>query len=95
MFNLAVKKFFEKNLPLKVYGNLNYYKCNLLSIQKSEIRSRLKCLNIAFFWPFIPFKFTARRHDVLWLFGSRESFVLKNWATMTRHKIQNGGAQEI
>ena len=22
MFNLAVKKFFEKNLPLKVYGNL-------------------------------------------------------------------------
>ena len=23
MFNLAVKNFFEKNLPLKVYGNLN------------------------------------------------------------------------
>ena len=23
MFNLAVKKIFEKNLPLKVYGNLN------------------------------------------------------------------------
>ena len=23
MFNLAVKKNFEKNLPLKVYGNLN------------------------------------------------------------------------
>ena len=23
MFNLAVKKFFEKNLPLKVYGNLS------------------------------------------------------------------------
>ena len=22
MFNLAVKNFFEKNLPLKVYGNL-------------------------------------------------------------------------
>ena len=25
MFNLAVKNFFEKNLPLKVYGNLNDY----------------------------------------------------------------------
>ena len=23
MFNLAVKKCFEKNLPLKVHGNLN------------------------------------------------------------------------
>ena len=23
MFNLAVKKVFEKNPPLKVYGNLN------------------------------------------------------------------------
>ena len=25
MFNLAVKNFFEKNLPLKVYGNLKGY----------------------------------------------------------------------
>ena len=25
MFNLAVKKFFEKNLPWKVYGNLNSF----------------------------------------------------------------------
>ena len=24
MFNLAVKKNFEKNLPLKVYGNLKF-----------------------------------------------------------------------
>ena len=31
MFNLAVKKFFEKNLPLKVYGNLNLL--NSLSVQ--------------------------------------------------------------
>ena len=23
MFNLAIKKIFEKNLPFKVYGNLN------------------------------------------------------------------------
>ena len=26
MFNLAVKKNFEKNLPLKVYGNLKDFK---------------------------------------------------------------------
>ena len=26
MFNLAVKNFFEKNLPLKVYGNLKLAK---------------------------------------------------------------------
>ena len=32
MLNLAVKKNFEKNLPLKVYGNLNQSKlrnCNI------------------------------------------------------------------
>ena len=32
MFNLAVKNIFEKNLPLKVYGNLKYnvWCCNVL-----------------------------------------------------------------
>ena len=28
MFNLAVKKNFEKNLPLKVYGNLKALNCD-------------------------------------------------------------------
>ena len=40
MFNLAVKNFFEKNLPLKVYGNLKFF--SLVTLLRSLLFAMTK-----------------------------------------------------